>query len=140
MNAQADAEEQMANWNAARQREEAAWAQSRGALEARNKEKEGEKQAAKARAAMAQGGLATDTGTPLLLEQEFASETAWRSNVEMANATKSQRDLMNKASATEYEGKLRADASRTQAKASLLSGFASAAGGIGKAFAGGSFG
>lgn len=137
MNSQAKAEEQMAAWNAARYREEAAWAQGKGALDAAAREKEGAKRAATARAAMAQGGVATDTGTPLLLQETFASETAYRSNVEMANAQKQQRNLENKANITEYEGKIRADASRAQGRAALLSGFAGAAGGIGKAFAGG---
>ena len=140
MNAQADAQEQMAAWNAARQREEAAWAQSKGALEARQKEKEGEKLAAKARAAVAQSGVATTEGSPLLMQQEFAAETAWRSNIEMANATKTQRDFMNKAAITEYEGKIRAESSRAQASASLLSGFASGIGGMAKGLAGSGFG
>jgi len=136
-NAQAQTEEQMAAWNAARQREEAAWAQGRGAVEARQKEKEGAKQSAKFRAAMGQSGVVLGTGTPLLLEQEFASETAYRSNVEMANATKQQRDLENRANITLYEGKIRADSTRAQGRAGLMSGIAGAVGGIGKAFAGG---
>lgn len=131
MSSQADAEEQMAKWNADRQREQAALAQSKGALESNRREKEGAKQAAMARASFAQGGAQTDAGTPLLLEQEFAAETMWRSNVEMANATIEQRNLMNKAAATEYEGQIRANASRAQATASLLSGFAGAAKSIG---------
>jgi len=134
MSAQADAEEQMAKYNADRQREEAAWAQSKGALESEQRRKEGERAASKARAAMAQGGAALGTGTPLMLETEFASETAFRQNVEMANATKTQRDFMNKANIIEYEGKIRADASRSQASASLLSGFAGAAKGFAGAF------
>lgn len=136
-NAQADSEEQISQWNAARQREEAAWAQGRGAVEARQKEKDGSRQAAKFRAASAQGGVVLGTGTPLLLEQEFASETAYRSNVEMANATKQQRDLENRANITLYEGKIRADSTRAQGRAALLGGVAGAVGGIGKAFAGG---
>jgi hypothetical protein len=138
---QGDAEEKISAWNAARYREEAAWAQSKGALDAAEREKQGRRKASEARAAMAQGGAAIDTGTPLMMEQTFASETAWRSDVEMANATKTQRDFENKASITLYEGKIRADASRTQAKASLLSGIAGGASsmikGIGGAAGGG---
>ena len=90
---------------------------------------------------MAQSGAALDTGTPLLLEQKFATETQFRSDVEMANATKTQRDYNNRANVTEYEGKIRADASRSQAKAALLGGVAGAVKGFGSAFAGsGSFG
>ena len=140
MNQQANAEEEMSQWNAARQREQAALAQSKGAIESSRRQKEGERQAAQARAAFAQGGVETNTGTPLLLEQEFAAETAWRSNMEMANATIEQRNLLNKAAATEYEGQVKAQASRTQATASLLSGFAGAVGGLGKAATGGAFG
>lgn len=140
MNSQAAAEEQMAKWNADRMREEAAWAQSKGALDAYEREKQGRIKAAEARATMAQGGAALDTGTPLLLEQTFAIETMFRSDVEMANATKTQRDYLNKAAAIEYEGKIKADASRAQGRAALLSGVAGAIKGIGGAFAKGGFG
>jgi hypothetical protein len=127
MGAQADAEEAMAKWNADRQREQAALAQSKGAIEAAEKEKQGRRQAAVARATFAQSGAQTDTGTPLLLEQEFASETAWKSNLAVANATIEQRNLLNKANAQEYEGSVRANASRASGTAALLSGFAGGA-------------
>jgi hypothetical protein len=143
MNRQAAAEEQISAWNAARYREEASWAQSKGALDAAEREKQGRIKASEARAAMAQGGAAIDTGTPLLLEQSFASETAWRSDMEMANATKTQRDFENKAAITLYEGKIKADASRQQAKAALLSGVAGGASSMIKGFGsmgGGGFG
>lgn len=133
-NRQADAEEQMSQWNAARMREEAAWAQSRGALDAADREKQGRVKAAEARATMAQGGAAIDTGTPLLLEQNFASETQFRSDIEMANATKTQRDYMNKAAISEYEGKIKADSSRAQGRAALLGGVAGAVKSVGGAF------
>lgn len=132
MSAQADSEEQIARWNADRQREQAALEQSKGAIEASRREKEGRRQAALARATFAQGGVQTDTGTPLLLEQDFAAETAWRSNMEMANATTQQRNLLNKAAATEYEGQIKAQSSRAGATASLLSGFGSAVKGFGQ--------
>lgn len=134
MSAQADAEEQMAKWNADRQREQAALEQSKGAIESARREKEGKRQAALARATFAQAGAQTDTGTPLLLEQSFAAETAWRSNMEMANATVQQRNMLNKAAATEYEGQIRANASRSQATSSLLGGVAGAVKGIGGSF------
>lgn len=136
-NRQANAEEAMSQWNAARMREEAAWAQSKGALDAAEREKQGRQQASKARAAMAQSGAVLDTGTPLLLEQKFATETEFRSDVEMANATKTQRDYENRAAITLYEGKIRADASRAQGKAALLSGVAGAVKGFGGALSGG---
>ena len=133
MNSQAQAEQAMAKWNADRQREQAALAQAKGALEAQEAETKGKREAGIARAAFAQSGAATDTGTPLLLEQEFASETQWRSNVQMANATIEQKNLLNKAAATEYEGTIRANASRSQASAELLKGFAGAVSSFGKA-------
>jgi hypothetical protein len=130
-NSQANAEEAMAASNAARQREQAALAQSKGAADAAETERKGRRQAALARATMAQGGAATDTGTPLLLEQEFASETAWRANMQMANAKNEQSNLMNKAAAQEFEGQIRANASRASGTAALLSGFAGAAKSLG---------
>ena len=133
MNKQASAEEQMAKWNADRQREQAALVQSKGALDAEEESRKGRRQAAMAQAAFAQGGAATDTGTPLLLEQDFASETQWRSNMAMTNATIEQRNLLNKAAAQEYEGQIRAQASRSQATASLLGGFAGAVKSFGSA-------
>jgi hypothetical protein len=137
MNKQADAEEKIAKWNADRYREEAAWAQGTGAVKSAEVLREGERQAAKARAAMAQGGVATDTGTPLLITREFASETAHRENVTMANARNDQRKLTDKANITEYEGKVRAEATRAQATASLLGGFAGFGKGLAGAFGGG---
>ena len=130
-NSQADAEEKMARYNADRQREQAALAQSKGAAEAKQTEDKGRRQAALARATMAQGGAATDTGTPLLLEQEFAAETSWRANMQMANAKNEQSNLMNKAAAQEFEGQIRANASRASGTAALLSGFAGAAKSLG---------
>ncbi len=134
MNSQADAEEQIAAYNAEQQRREAAWAQARGAQEAGQREKEGERKSATARAAQAQGGVATTEGSPLLLQQEFAVETMFSSNVAMANATKEQRTLEDKAKITLYEGQVRANASRAQATAGLISGVAGAVKGIGGAF------
>ncbi len=139
-NKQADAEEAMSKWNADRMREEAAWAQSKGSQDAQEREKQGRQKASEARAVIAQSGGVLDTGTPLLLEQKFASETAYRSDVEMANATKQQRDYINKANVGEYEGKIRAEASRTEARAAMLGGVAGAVKGIGGAFSSGGFG
>ena len=133
MSSQADAEQQMAKWNADRQREQAALTQSKGALESDEESRKGRRQAATARAAFAQSGAATDTGTPLLLEQEFASETQWRANMAMTNATIEQRNLLNKAAAQEYEGQIKANASRATGTAQLLSGFAGAIKGFGSA-------
>lgn len=135
---QADAEEKISRYNADRKREEASYAQAKGAQESEQKEKEGRRQAAIARAARAQGGIATDSGTSLLLESEFAAETEYSVDVAMANAQREQRDFENSAKITEYEGTVRANASRAKAGAARLSGFAGAVkgigGGIAKAF------
>lgn len=134
MSQQAQQEEELAAWNAARQREEAAWAQSKGAQDASLREKEGKRAAAKAQAVLAQSGASTTEGTPLLVQQEFAAETAFKSNIEMANATRQQRDMLNRAASTEWEGKIRADAARANATASLISGVAGAFKGVAGAF------
>jgi hypothetical protein len=134
MNSQAAAEEEAAAYNAARQREEAARRQSMGALESDKKAKEYDQASATARAAMAQGGVATTEGSPLLVQQEFAADKFFNQNVVMNNARNEQRDLMNKASITEYEGAVKASSLRAQAGAGLLSGVAGAVKGIGGAF------
>ena len=132
LNQQADEEEKIAKFNADRDLEQAAYAQSKGAQEAEQRKKEGERQAAIARAARAQGGVATTSGSSLLLESEFASETSYNERVAMFNATKEQKDFVNKAKIGEYEGKVRANATRARAKAAIVGGFA----GVAKGFAG----
>ena len=139
-NQQANQQQEIANYNAARDREQAAIAQSKGAVDSYQKTREGEINSARGRAAEAEGGAQTTDGSPLLLQQKFASETQWRSNLAMADATNSQRNLENKASVEEYQGQVQANASRTQAGASLLSGFAGGIKSIGGAAAGGAFG
>src|SRR5690606_9766810 len=134
MSAQAAQEEELARWNADRQREEAAWAQAKGAADAAIREKEYKRAASKAKAVLAQSGASTTEGTPLLVQQEFAAEKMFASNIEMANATKQQRDMLNRAAATEWEGRIRADAARANATASLISGVAGAFRGIAGAF------
>ncbi len=133
-NAQADQEEQIARWNAERQREKAALAQAKGAQESRVRQEEGEAAASRHRAVVAQGGASTTEGTPLLMQQEFAKDTFYNTEVAMFNAKTEQADLKNKASVTEWEGKVRADATRAQASASLISGFPGAAKGVAGAF------
>lgn len=134
MAAQARQEEEIAAYNAQRQREKAALAQAKGAQEARVREEQGEQIASQYRAAVAQGGGVTTEATPLLMQQEFAADTWHDSNIAMFNARTEQADRENQANITEYEGKVRADASRAQATASLISGFAGAAKGIAGAF------
>lgn len=134
MQDQAQAERDQAAYNAQRDREKASLAQAKGAQESRAREREGESAAAKHRAVVAQGGASTTEATPLLMQQEFATDTFYNSNVAMFNARTEQADLRNKASITEYEGEIRARGSEAKATASLISGFAGAAKGIAGAF------
>lgn len=135
---QASAEQEIAARNADELRKKAAWEQSAGANESFIKSREYDTKAATARAAMAQGGVSTTEGSPLLLQQEFASDKWFNTSVIMANARNQQRTDMAKADIALYEGQMRANATRSQGMAGLLSGF----GGAVKAFAGaaGSFG
>lgn len=130
MNAQANSETEIATFNANEQRKAAGLAQSRGAIESEKRDKEGQRQAAIARATMAQGGAATDTGTSLLLEQEFAAQKDYNKNIAMFNAKTEQANLLNKAAATEFEGQIRSNASRASGTAALLTGFAKSLGSI----------
>ena len=128
---QAQAEQEAANFNAEKQRQEAAWAQSKGAQESAATAKQYDQKAAEARAAQAQGGLSTTEGSPLLVQTQFAADKFFNQNVQMANATKTQRDFEDKAKITEFEGAVRANAARAQGTASLLSGVAGAVKSIG---------
>lgn len=134
LNRQADAEEKIANWNAQRDREQAAYAQSSGAQEAAQRKEEADKAAAKARAARAQGGVATDTGSSLLLEEAFASESSYQQRIAMYNANREKKEYLNKANIGIYEGRVRAQAKRDQARAAMIGGFGSAVSSIGGAF------
>lgn len=128
--AQARAEQQRAEWEAQRLEEQASWAQAKGALDARRDIEEGSRAQAKARAAFAQGGIATTAGTPLLLQEELESEKIFNARVTMASAMMQRADMQNRAKATRWEGQIRAQAARNQAFASLLSGFSGAARGF----------
>lgn len=131
---QASAEEEIAAQNAAELRKKAAWEQSRGAAESHAKSREYDTKVATARAAMAQGGISTTEGTPLLLQQQFASDKWYDTSIIMANARNQQRTDMAKADIVAYEGQMRANATRSQGMAGLLSGFASGIKSFGGAF------
>jgi hypothetical protein len=131
LNQAADDEERIAQFNADREKEQAAYAQSAGALESRKRKEEAEKAAARARAARAQGGVATDTGSALLLEQDFASESSFNQRVAMYNAERQKSEHLNEAKIGLFEGQVRANAKRSQAGAAMLSGFAGAVKGFG---------
>lgn len=123
---QASAEESIAAANAAELRKKAAWEQSKGSAESYAKSREYDKKLATARAAQAQGGVSTTEGSPLLLQQQYAADKWYDTSIIMANARNQQRTDMAKADITEFEGKIRANATRSQGMAGLLSGFGGA--------------
>jgi hypothetical protein len=131
---QAEAQEEIAEYNAAREREKAALAQSKGAIESSKKGKEYDRASAQARAIQATSGVSTTEGTPLLQQEDFAAQKFWDTNLVMTDATIEQRDRLNKAEITKYEGAVQAQASRAQATASLIGGAAGAVKGIAGAF------
>jgi hypothetical protein len=132
MNAQAKAQEQIAEFNAKQKEVEASRRQAEGQLRGQLEEKEAQSLSARARAGFAQIGVDTTQGSPLLLEQELAAEGQFRKNLEIASAQNEQRSLQEGAKADRFEGKIRAMASRAQAKASLLGGIGSAFGSLAK--------
>lgn len=132
MNAQAEAQEKIAEFNAREKEIEAARRQAEGQLRGQLEERDAQSLAARGRAAFAEIGVDTSTGTPLLLEQELIKEGAFRRNLEIASAQNDQRSLNESAKGERYEGKVRAAASRAQARASLLSGIGNAFGSVAK--------
>lgn len=132
MNAQADAQEKIAEFNARQKEIEANRRQAEGQLRGELEKKEAQSLSGRARAAFAQIGVDTSSGSPLLLEQELISEGTFRQSLEIASAANESRSLNEGAKAERFEGKIRAMASRAQAKASLLGGIGSAFGALGK--------
>lgn len=132
LNAQADAQNKIAEFNAKQKEVEAARRQAEGQLRGELESRDAKSLAGKARAAFAQIGVDTASGSPLLLEQELISEGEFRRNLEIASAQNEQRSLNEAAKSDRFEGKVRAAASRAQAGASLLSGIGSAFGSLAK--------
>ena len=117
----------IAEWNAARQREKSALAQSKGAANARIEREKGEHATGKYRATVAQSGGSTTESTPLLMQQIFAQEVSYNSRVAMFNAKTEQADRENEAKKNIYEGEMRARSEEAKANAALLKGYAGAA-------------
>jgi hypothetical protein len=130
MNAQADAQEKIAAYNNQEKITQANREQAAGHVRAELEQREAQAVAAKARAGMAQSGMDTTSGTPLLLDSEIIREGAFRSNIELADAQNKERTLKEAGKIDLFEGKIRAASSRSQAKASLLSGIGSAFGSV----------
>lgn len=132
LNAQAKAQEQIAEFNAKQKEVEASRRQAEGVLRGELERKDAQNLAGRARASFAQMGVDTSTGSPLLLEQELVSEGEFRSGIEIASAQNDQRSLQEGAKADRFEGQVAAMSSRAQARASLLSGIGSTFGSISK--------
>jgi hypothetical protein len=132
LNAQAKAQEQIAEFNARQQEIEASRRQAEGQLRGALEEREAQSLSARVRAGFAQMGVDTSQGSPLLLEQELVSEGQFRKNLEIASAQNEQRSLQESAKGERFEGKIRAMSSRAQARASLLGGIGSAFGSLAK--------
>jgi hypothetical protein len=132
LNAQADAQEKIAEFNARQKEIEANRRQAEGQLRGEIEERDAGRLRSKARAAGAQVGLDTTTGSSLLLDAELLKEGTFRKSLEIASAQNEQRSLQEGAKAERFEGKIRADASRSQARASLLGGIGSAFGSLSK--------
>lgn len=132
MNAQAKAQEQIAEFNAKQQEIEANRRQAEGVLRGQLEERDSQSLAAKAKAGFAESGVDTTSGTPLLLEQDLIKEGKFRSGIEVASALNEQRSLQEEAKSTRYEGQIRAMASRAQARASLIGGIGSVFSTLGK--------
>lgn len=132
LNAQADAQEKIAEFNAKQKEMEASRRQAEGVLRGELETRDAQKLAGRARAGFAQMGVDTSSGSPLLLEQDLVSEGAFRSSLEISSAQNEQRSLQEDAKADRFQGQVAAMSSRAQAKASLLSGIGSAFGSVAK--------
>lgn len=130
MNAQADAQNKIAAFNAQEKVTQANREQAAGHVRAELENREAKSMASKLRASFAQSGVETTSGSPLLLDSEIIREGAFRANVEMADAQNRERTLKEGAKIDIFEGKTRAASSRSQAKASLLGGIGSAFGSV----------
>lgn len=134
-NAQASSEEAIANWNADRQREKANQARGEAGVQSYRVAREVQQNAARARAGMY--GLATDRGSPSMVGNFFALEEFEKTQDQWYKGETQFADLKNKEAVTRWEGKVRADNTRSQGRASLLSGIAGAVGGLAKGIKGG---
>lgn len=132
MNAQADAQEKIAEFNAKQQQIEGNRRQAEGALRGEMEQKEAQSLAGRARAGFAQAGVDTSSGSPLLLEQDLIGEGVFRQMAAVSEGANQQRSLHESAKGEIFEGKVRAMASRAQARASMLSGIGSVFGALGK--------
>lgn len=130
LNEQAKAQQDIANYNAQEKIIQGNREQAAGQVRADLERREAERVAGVARAGMAQSGLDTSTGSPLLLDSEIIKEGSYRANVEIADAANKTRTFAEGAKADIYEGKTRAASSRSQARASLLGGVSSAFGSV----------
>jgi len=132
MQAQADQQEAIARYNQNEKNIQANREQAAGMARAELETRKAQRVAGRAKASLAESGGDTTSGSPLLLEQDILKEGAYRGSIEIADAQNKERTLREQGKVDLYEGKMRANASRSQASASLLSGFGNAFSSLGK--------
>ncbi len=130
LNAQADAQEKIAQFNANEKTVQANREQAAGHVRADMERREARAVRAKARAGFGEAGIETTSGSPLLLDSDIFREGEYRANIEISDAQNKERTLKEAGKADIFEGKIRAASSRSQAKASLMSGIGSAFGNV----------
>jgi hypothetical protein len=130
LNAQAKAQENIANFNAKQQEIKANQVRGESAVKGELQMKEAKAQEAKARAGLAQAGLDTTSGTPSLLRDDLITTGKFQQFVTNYQGDDQSRSYKEEAKATRYEGQIRAMASRAQAQASIFSGIGSTFGSL----------
>ena len=126
LNAQAKAQESIANFNAKQQEIKANQVRGESALKGELQMKEVKAQEAKARAGLAQSGVDTTSGTPSLLRDDLITTGKFQQFITNYQGEDQARSYNESAKATRYEGQVRAMASRAQAQSSIFGGIGSA--------------
>jgi hypothetical protein len=132
--AQAAAQSAIGDYNAKMTEQQASWAQAQGQAEAWQKRRQGAQLEGKAQAAMAEGGVSTSSGSPLLLDTNIQRETAYQSSMIEAGAENQAKNLNAQAAGQRWSGQASAAISRAQGDYSLVSGIGSAFGTASKYF------
>lgn len=126
--AQASAQEAIGRYDQESDYKQAAWAMAQGAAKGFQKYQQGATLGSRATAGIAAGGVATTSGSALLLDTNIASKAAYQSSLDVAAGENEAANLKSQGDAARYTGDLEAYASRMQGDVSLLSGVGSAFG------------
>jgi hypothetical protein len=125
---QAAAQEAIGIYNQQSDYKQAAWAAAQGASRGFQKYQQGAQLESKAAAGIAAGGVATTSGSALLLDTNIARQAAYQSGLSVAGGMNEAANLKSQGDAARYTGELEAYASKMQGDVSLLSGIGSAFG------------